>query len=79
MVSILYSLFVLALVACFAFMPKKHFFRPPSKGNDDDGGEPLQDDVPDLDLPPGITLPINDFEPDYNKPKTPLFPKPQVR
>ncbi|MDX5395566.1 MAG: hypothetical protein LPK21_05155 [Hymenobacteraceae bacterium] len=59
-------------------MPKKQYRKPPSGDNDDDGGEPLGDDLPDLDLPPGITLPINDFEPDYNikKPTRPLRPEP---
>jgi len=78
MISLLYSFVVLAVVAYFAVMPRKRFNRPPSGDNDDDGGEPLEDDLPDLDLPPGISLPINDFEPDYNKPRTPIPPHPQL-
>ena len=43
--------------------------------NDDEGGEPLDDGLPDLDLPPGITRPINDWEPDYNRrPQKPVRP-----
>ncbi len=34
---------------------------------DDDGGDFRDDGLPDLDLPPGISLPINDWEPDYNR------------
>ena len=75
MISLFYSLVVLAMLAYFAVIPRKRFQRPSSGDNDDDGGEPLQDDLPDLDLPPGISLPINDFEPDYNRPRK---PKPQL-
>lgn len=76
MISLFYSLVVLAMLVYFAVIPRKRYRLPPSGDNDDDGGEPLEDDLPDLDLPPGISLPINDFEPDYNrpKPKTPSSP-----
>ncbi|RAU83797.1 hypothetical protein [Pontibacter arcticus] len=65
MISILYTLALLTILAYYAFSPQKQLKRPPTSGNDDDGGEPLGDDLPDLDLPPGISLPINDFEPEY--------------
>lgn len=80
MISLFYSLVVLAMLAYFAVIPRKRFQRPSSGDNDDDGGEPLQDDLPDLDLPPGISLPINDFEPDYNRrgPRKPAPSQPQL-
>jgi hypothetical protein len=77
MISLFYSFVVLAMLAYFAVLPRKRFNRPPSGDSDDDGGEPLEDDLPDLDLPPGISLPVNDFEPDYNKPK-PKVPEPPL-
>ena len=40
---------------------------PPPHDGDDDGGEPHDPGLPDLDLPPGISRPINDWEPDYNR------------
>jgi hypothetical protein len=80
MISLIYSFVVLAMLAYFAVIPRRRFQQPPSGDNDDDGGEPLEDDLPDLDLPPGISLPINDFEPDYNsrKPQKPAPSKPQL-
>jgi hypothetical protein len=39
---------------------------PPPDG-DDEGGEPYEPGLPDLDLPPGISRPINDWEPEYNR------------
>ncbi|WP_094123214.1 hypothetical protein [Hymenobacter coccineus] len=42
---------------------------PPPPDGDDDGGEPHDPGLPDLDLPPGISRPINDWEPDYNRPR----------
>jgi len=61
------------IVAYFMVMPKRRYKNPPSEGNDDDGGEPIDHDLPDLDLPPGISLPTNDFEPDYNKKPSRIF------
>jgi hypothetical protein len=40
---------------------------PPPSDGDDGGGEPHEPGLPDLDLPPGISRPINDWEPDYNR------------
>ena len=58
-------------------VPKKVYRKPPSEDSDDDGGDPMDTDLPDLDLPPGISLPINDFEPDYNRPRRfPIKPEP---
>ena len=78
MISILYTIALLTILAYYAFAPRKRFNRPPSTDNDDDGGEPLGDDLPDLDLPPGISLPINDYEPKYDirRIKVPKFPEP---
>ncbi|WP_232058366.1 hypothetical protein [Nibribacter ruber] len=69
MISIVYSLVVLAMLAFFALVPRKKYRVPPQDDSDDDGGEPLNDGLPDLDLPPGIRLPIDDWEPDYNRPR----------
>jgi len=81
MISILYTLALLTILAYYAFAPQKRFKKPPFTDNDDDGGEPLGDDLPDLDLPPGISLPINDYEPEYNfrKIKLPKFPEPSLQ
>jgi hypothetical protein len=77
MISLFYTLAVLTILACFVLFPKKPFRKPPFNGGDDDGGEPIDNGLPDLDLPPGITLPINDWEPEYNrrKPRRPVFPE----
>ncbi|WP_242926765.1 hypothetical protein [Pontibacter vulgaris] len=81
MISLLYTLALLTILAYYAFAPRQHYRRPPSTDSDDDGGEPLGDDLPDLDLPPGISLPINDFEPDYDlrRIKVPKFPEPSLQ
>jgi len=81
MISILYTLALLTILAYYAFAPQKHFRKPPFTDNDDEGGEPLGDDLPDLDLPPGISLPINDYEPEYDfrKIKLPKFPEPSLQ
>jgi len=73
MISLFYTFAVLMIVAYFMVRPKRRYKNPPSEGNDDDGGEPIDYDLPDLDLPPGISLPINDFEPDYNKKPSRIF------
>jgi len=67
---IIYSLAMFALIAFLALAPRKKMTVPPTDEGDDDGGEPLNNGLPDLDLPPGICLPINDWEPDYNSSKT---------
>ncbi|SHI66730.1 hypothetical protein SAMN02745146_1334 [Hymenobacter daecheongensis DSM 21074] len=74
MISLVYALVVFAILAYFMVMPRRRYQRPPYPDNDDEGGEPLDDGLPDLDLPPGITRPINDWEPDYNRPKVPVRP-----
>jgi len=76
----LYTLALLTILAYYAFSPRTKFKRPPSTDSDDDGGEPLGDDLPDLDLPPGISLPLNDFEPVYDlkKVKLPKLPQPSL-
>ena len=74
MISLFYTFAVLTIVAYFMIMPKRRYSPPPSsEGNDDEGGEPVGYDLPDLDLPPGISLPINDFEPDYNRKPSRIF------
>lgn len=67
MISLIYSLVVLSILAYFMVVPRPTARRPPATDSDDDGGEPLDDGLPDLDLPPGISRPINDWEPDYNR------------
>jgi hypothetical protein len=80
MISLLYTLALLTILAYYAFSPRKKFNRPPSNDSDDDGGEPLGDGLPDLDLPPGISLPINDYEPryDFRNIKIPKLPEPSL-
>ncbi|WP_051359680.1 hypothetical protein [Adhaeribacter aquaticus] len=74
MISLFYTAVVLLILAYFMVMPKRNYNNNrPSEGNDDDGGEPVGYDLPDLDLPPGISLPINDFEPDYNRKPSRIF------
>lgn len=67
MISLVYTLVVLTILAYFMVMPRRISSSPPSADSDDEGGEPLDDGLPDLDLPPGISRPINDWEPDYNR------------
>lgn len=74
MLSLFYSALVLAFLMYFLLLPARMPIQPPASDNSDDGGEPLGDDLPDLDLPPGITLPINDYEPDYRQPRQPTRP-----
>ncbi|MDX5421621.1 MAG: hypothetical protein LPK07_02760 [Hymenobacteraceae bacterium] len=71
---------MLTILAYYAFSPRTKYKGPPSTDSDDDGGEPLGDDLPDLDLPPGVSLPLNDFEPVYDlkKVKFPKLPEPSL-
>ncbi|MCC2548433.1 hypothetical protein LJY25_18445 [Hymenobacter sp. BT175] len=71
MINLVYLFAVLFILVYFLLMPRRRYLRPPAPDNDDDGGEPLDDGLPDLDLPPGISRPINDWEPDYGTPYTP--------
>lgn len=63
---ILYSLAMFTFLICLVLAPRKKITVPPTDDQDDEGGEPFNNGLPDLDLPPGICLPINDWEPDYN-------------
>jgi|GEM_PF-894155 len=74
MTSLVYALVVFAIFAYFMVTPRRRSSQPPFPDSDDDGGEPLDDGLPDLDLPPGITRPISDWEPDYNRPPAPIRP-----
>ncbi|TGE27043.1 hypothetical protein [Hymenobacter metallicola] len=74
MISLIYTLVVFAILAYFIVAPRHRYQQPPYTDGDDDGGEPLDDGLPDLDLPPGISRPINDWEPDYGRPTTPVRP-----
>lgn len=67
MISLIYSLIVVAIFSYFMVVKRPTPSRPSATDSDDDGGEPLDDGLPDLDLPPGISRPINDWEPDYNR------------
>jgi hypothetical protein len=64
-------LYAVAFCAFFVFLlvlpRRRHAPPPPPAGGDDEGGEPHDTGLPDLDLPPGISPPINDWEPDYNR------------
>lgn len=54
----LFFLFVVyAILVYFMITLRRGQSRPPQNG--EDGGEPLIQDLPDLDLPPGICLPID--------------------
>jgi hypothetical protein len=68
-IGLFYTCVLVTLLACYMVVPKKTYRKPPSEDSDDEGGDPMDTDLPDLDLPPGISLPINDFEPEYNKPR----------
>jgi len=65
-------LYAVAFCAFFVFLlvvPRRRAVPPPPSppDGDDDGGEPHDPGLPDLDLPPGISPPINDWEPEYNR------------
>jgi hypothetical protein len=68
--QLLCAVFLLAVFTFFLVLPKRRRVPPPpppSAGGDDGGGEPHDPGLPDIDLPPGISRPINDWEPDYNR------------
>ena len=69
--AMLNLIYAIALCAFFLFvlvLPRRRRIvpPPPPHDGDDDGGEPHDPGLPDLDLPPGISRPINDWEPGYN-------------
>lgn len=76
--TIAYSL---ALFICFSalgiFMLRNLYNEDINLYNDDDGDNDSEDggsnvptnQLPDIPLPPGISLPINDWEPEYNNKK----------
>ncbi|MFD2787914.1 hypothetical protein [Hymenobacter rubripertinctus] len=64
--SLLYLFVAVLFAGLLLVLPRRRFRQPPTPDNDDEGGEPLDDGLPDFDLPPGISRPINDWEPDYN-------------
>ena len=65
---------MLAVFTLFSALPKRRRRppTPPPSSDDDGGGEPHEPGLPDLDLPPGISRPINDWEPDYNRRRVPV-------
>ena len=65
--SLLYLFVALVFIGLVLVLPRRRMRQPPTPDNDDEGGEPLGDGLPDFDLPPGISRPINDWEPDYNR------------
>jgi hypothetical protein len=67
--QLLFALVMLAVFTLFMVMPRQRRVppTPPPSSDDDGGGEPHDPGLPDLDLPPGISRPINDWEPDYNR------------
>jgi len=70
MFSLIYAAAFCAFFLFVLVLPRRRRVLPPPPPPDgDDGGEPRDPGVPDLDLPPGISRPINDWEPDYNRPK----------
>jgi len=68
MFSLVYAVAFCAFFLFVLVLPRRRrVLPPPPPDGDDDGGEPRDPGLPDLDLPPGISRPINDWEPDYNK------------
>ena len=69
MFSLVYALAFCAFFVFVLVLPRRRraLPPPPPPDGDDDGGEPRDPGLPDLDLPPGISRPINDWEPDYNR------------
>ena len=65
LVHLTLTIFVFAILLYFMLVPRRSYRKPPQ--SDDEGGEPEKDGLPDLDLPPGITRPLNDWEPDYSR------------
>ncbi len=72
--QLLFALVMLAVFTLFMVVPKRGTLPPPppSSGDDEGGGEPHDPGLPDLDLPPGISRPTSDWEPDYNRPRRPV-------
>ena len=64
MIHLSLTILVFAILLYFIITPKPDYRKPPQ--NDDEGGEPNHDGLPDLDLPPGISRPLSDWEPDYS-------------
>jgi len=64
MIHLVLTILVFSILLYFIVAPKPDYRKPPQNG--DDGGEPNYDGLPDLDLPPGISRPLNDWEPDYS-------------
>ena len=68
MFSLIYAVAFCAFFLFVLVLPRRRRVLPPPPPSDgDDGGEPRDPGLPDLDLPPGISRPINDWEPEYNK------------
>ena len=70
---LLYAVLFCAFFLFLLVVPRRIGPPPPYPSDgDDDGSEPNDSGLPDLDLPPGISRPINDWEPDYNRPRVEL-------
>ncbi len=70
MYQLIYAVALCAVLLFVLTVPRRRVGPPPPPpDSDDDGGEPHDPGLPDLDLPPGISRPINDWEPDYNRPR----------
>lgn len=70
MFSLIYAAAFCAFFLFVLVLPKRRrrvLPPPPPPDGDDDGGELHDPGLPDLDLPPGISRPINDWEPEYNR------------
>jgi hypothetical protein len=76
MFSWLYPLAVLFIIICYVIYIINPLPKPPNN-EDDEGGDPIDNGLPDLDLPPGISRPLNDWEPDYKlrTPRKPALPE----
>ena len=72
--QLLFALVMLAVFTLFMVIPRRRRVPPPPppSDGDDGGGEPQEPGLPDLDLPPGISRPINDWEPDYSRRRRPV-------
>jgi hypothetical protein len=66
--QLLCAVFLLAVFIFFLVVPRRRAVPPPPPSDGGDGGgEPSDPGLPDLDLPPGISRPISDWEPEYNR------------
>ncbi len=62
LVFLMIDLVVWFFIFRFFTKPQQPRKRPPKRDSDDSDGGLTLNDVPELDLPPGVTLPVEDRE-----------------